>query len=241
MLKIETVLLTLVIINIIASFYLVYKASKKGTPNADSNHSITALDYQEKLVRNMTDAVLTSIKQYNQSVSEQLTIITNSTKENIKDLIESQDKLLKENASILEKTSQTLSAGLEKMQKDNAEKLEKMRETVDEKLNSSLQKRFNESFKLITDRLQEVYQGLGEMRNLAIGVGDLKRVLTNVKTRGVWGEVQLGNMLSQMLAPNQFQENVQIKEHSQERVDYVIKIPSRDGKQVLLPIDAKFP
>jgi DNA recombination protein RmuC len=240
--KVEIVLLILASVSLVALLYLVYKLKSFSHGDGGNNAGAsTLLDYQEKLSRNMTDSVLSAIKHYNESVLEQLSIISSSTKENIKDIVERQDKLLKENIAVFEKTSDILAHGLEKMQKDNSEKLEKMRETVDEKLNSSLQKRFNESFKLITDRLQEVYTGLGEMKSLAVGVGDLKKVLTNVKTRGVWGEVQLGNLLSQILAPNQFDANVQVKENSQERVDYVIRIPAKDGNEVLLPIDAKFP
>ena len=115
-----------------------------------------------------------------------------------------------------------------------------MRQTVDEKLNVSLEKRLAESFNIINNRLQSVYEGLGEMKQLATGVGDLKKVLTNVKTRGVWGEVSLANLLEQMLSPDQFSSNVAIKDN-QERVDFAIALPGKDDKTILLPVDAKFP
>ncbi len=137
-----------------------------------------------------------------------------------------------------------MEAKLVQLQTDNAAKLEEMRRTVDEKLQGTLEKRLGESFKLVSDRLEQVHKGLGEMQTLAIGVGDLKRVLTNVKTRGTWGEVQLGNLLEQILAPEQFSRNVQTKPNSRENVEYAIRLPGRDevdGKEVLLPIDAKFP
>jgi DNA recombination protein RmuC len=137
-----------------------------------------------------------------------------------------------------------MEAKLAQLQADNAAKLEEMRRTVDEKLQGTLEKRLGESFKLVSERLEQVHKGLGEMQTLATGVGDLKRVLTNVKTRGTWGEVQLGNLLEQIMAPEQFARNVQTKPNSREVVEYAIRLPGRDdadGKEVLLPIDAKFP
>jgi DNA recombination protein RmuC len=131
---------------------------------------------------------------------------------------------------------------LSAIQTDNAAKLEEMRKTVDEKLQGALEKRLGESFKLVSDRLEAVHKGLGEMQNLATGVGDLKRVLTNVKTRGTWGEIQLGNLLEQILTAEQFERNV--SPAGRATVEFAIKLPGRDeldGKQVWLPIDAKFP
>ncbi len=124
-----------------------------------------------------------------------------------------------------------------------ADKLEIMRQTVDEKLQTSLERRLNESFKQVSERLAAVYQGLGEMKNLASGVGDLKKVLTNVKTRGTWGEVQLGNLLEQFLAQSDYVQNVSTKQNSKDRVEFAIKLPSKndDHQSLLLPIDAKFP
>ena len=115
-----------------------------------------------------------------------------------------------------------------------------MRQTVDEKLNVSLERRLTESFSLINQRLQSVYEGLGEMKNLASGVGDLKKVLTNVKTRGTWGEVQLLHLLEQMLAPQQFVQQVDIRGNG-ERVDFAVVMPGKNEENILLPIDAKFP
>lgn len=136
----------------------------------------------------------------------------------------------------------SLNAGMEKLQRDNAEKLEQMRQTVDEKLHETLNRRLGESFSLVNERLEQVYKGLGEMQTLASGVGDLKRVLSNVKTRGVWGEVQLGALLSQILAPGQYAENVQVIPHSTERVEYALILPGpEEGHSVFLPIDSKFP
>ena len=128
------------------------------------------------------------------------------------------------------------------MRDSNEKKLEQMRTTVDEKLQSTLEKRLGESFKLVSERLEAVQRGLGDMQNLATGVGDLKRVLTNVKTRGTWGEYQIGDILEQILAPDQYEKNVQPKPNSQEIVEYAVKLPGRDDDStVWLPIDAKFP
>jgi len=140
------------------------------------------------------------------------------------------------NEQKLEKVREVVEGSLKAIQQDNSEKLEKMRETVDEKLHSTLEKRLGESFKLVSDRLEKVHQGLGEMQNLASGVGDLKKVLTNVKTRGTWGEIQLGTILEQLLTPDQYEKNVITKQGSRDTVEFAIKLP-----ESLLPIDAKFP
>lgn len=131
----------------------------------------------------------------------------------------------------------TVEERFEKLQADNAQKLEMMRATVDEKLHSTLEKRLGESFSLVSERLEKVHQGLGEMQNLAADVGGLKRVLSNVKTRGTWGEVQLGSLLEQMLAPEQYLKNVKIKENTTEVVEYAVCLPDN----VMIPIDSKFP
>ncbi len=131
---------------------------------------------------------------------------------------------------------------LGRIQQDNSAKLEQMRQTVDEKLHATLEKRLSESFKQVSDRLELVHKGLGEMQTLAAGVGDLKRVLSNVKTRGVFGETQLAALLEQVMAPEQYERNVATRPGSRERVEFAIKLPGRDGERpVLLPIDAKFP
>jgi DNA recombination protein RmuC len=131
---------------------------------------------------------------------------------------------------------------LDAIRMESASKLEEMRKAVDEKLQSTLERRLGESFKIVNDQLERVYQGLGEMQSLAAGVGDLKKVLSNVKVRGTWGEIQLGNLLEQFLAPDQYIRDAQIKQDSRERVEFAIRLPGRgEGKEVLLPIDAKFP
>ena len=131
---------------------------------------------------------------------------------------------------------------LKHLQESNEKKLEQMRQTVDEKLQSTLEKRLGESFKIVGDQLEAVQRGLGEMQSLATGVGDLKKVLTNVKTRGTWGEYQLGNILEQILTPDQYAKNVKPKESSDEIVEYAVRLPGHDNSsQIWLPIDSKFP
>ncbi len=152
--------------------------------------------------------------------------------------------LTKLNEEKLESMRRTLEHQIRALQENNSRKLEQMRATVDEKLQSTLEKRLGESFKQVSERLEQVYKGLGEMRSLATGVGDLKKVLTNVKTRGTWGEIQLGNILEQILTPDQYEMNVQTKKNSNERVEFAIKLPGQgtDREQgVWMPIDSKFP
>ena len=124
---------------------------------------------------------------------------------------------------------------------ENERQLTEMRKTVDERLSESLDKKLDQSFAQVSERLESVYKGLGEMHTLASGVGDLKKVLTNVKTRGIWGEMQLGNLIRQALAPGQYEENVAVVPGSQERVEFAVCLPDRSGRMLYLPIDSKFP
>ena len=148
------------------------------------------------------------------------------------------------NEDKLESLRKTIEAQLRAMQEDNSRKLEQMRSVVDEKLQSTLEKRLGDSFKQVSERLEQVYKGLGEMRSLATGVGDLKKVLTNVRTRGTWGEIRLSHILEQILTPDQYEVNVATKKGSNERVEFAIKLPGQAAdkeKVVWLPIDSKFP
>jgi DNA recombination protein RmuC len=153
------------------------------------------------------------------------------------------DQMTQGNEAKLERVRGVIENQLQLMQKGNNERLEKMRETVDEKLQSTLDRRLGESFKMVSDRLEQVHKGLGEMQTLASGVGDLKKVLTNVKTRGTWGEVQLGNLLEQIMTSSQYEKNVAVKKRSAERVEFAIKLPNGpdENTPLWLPIDAKFP
>jgi DNA recombination protein RmuC len=165
-----------------------------------------------------------------------------------KDQLDSFSKQLmamtKLNEEKLEAMRKTMETQLQALQEDNTRKLEQMRATVDEKLQGTLDKRLGESFKQVSERLEQVYKGLGEMRALATGVGDLKKVLTNVKTRGTWGEIRLSHILEQILTPDQYDVNVATKKSSNERVEFAIKLPGQKAdreKIIWMPIDSKFP
>jgi len=166
-----------------------------------------------------------------------------------RDKLESVERRIKElidsNAARIEQLRNTLDSQLRSLQQANEKKLDQMRQTVDEKLQNTLEKRLAESFKIVSERLEAVQRGLGEMQNLATGVGDLKRMLTNVKARGTWGEVQLGALLEQILTPDQYARNVQTREGSRETVEYAIRLPGagNDSRVTVcwLPIDSKFP
>lgn len=141
----------------------------------------------------------------------------------------------------LENLRTSLQSQLTMLRQENDQQLSAIRRTVDEQLTQHLDKRLNASFAQVSTRLEQVYKGLGEMQNLAVGVGDLKKVLTNVKTRGIWGEMQLGALLGQMLTREQYAENIEIVPGSQERVEFAVRLPGKDEHAVWLPIDSKFP
>ncbi|HTE21499.1 MAG TPA: DNA recombination protein RmuC [Candidatus Limnocylindria bacterium] len=159
------------------------------------------------------------------------------------ELTDQLERLRDKNDNKLEHIRKTVEGRLESLQKDNAEKLEKMRATVDEKLQSTLEKRLGASFKLVSERLEQVHKGLGEMQGLATDVSDFKRVLTNVKTRGTWGEVQLENLLEQIFVRDHYDKQVMLRPGSQDQVDFCIKLPDKSSAKgfIYLPIDAKFP
>ena len=196
---------------------------------------------QNKLNKTVNDLMVQTMSQNNNTVINAVGQNATLHAQQLSDIMSRLNKVLESSSESMKNATMVLQTGLERLQNDNEKKLEQMRQTVDEKLNISLERRLTESFKVINDRLQSVYEGLGEMKNLANGVGDLKKVLTNVKTRGIWGEVQLGNLLEQMMTPEQYDSQVAIKAGSAERVDFVIKLPGKSGDEVLLPIDAKFP
>ena len=148
----------------------------------------------------------------------------------------------KEISENLQTIQKTVDSRVKNLQEENTKKLEEMRETVDEKLKASVEKRFNESFKTISGQLTQVYQGLGEMKSLATGVGDLKKVMEGVKTRGIYGEVQLGSIIEDILNASQYEENIATKKNSADRVEFAIKMPGKDDESTIyLPIDSKFP
>jgi DNA recombination protein RmuC len=193
--------------------------------------------------KQLREEVIAALKGITEATTKTMGELANVQRTQLEAMASAIGKLSDSNEKKLEAVRVAVESKLQSMQIDNARQLDQMRQTVDEKLQGTLEKRLGESFKQVSERLEQVHKGLGEMQTLATGVGDLKKVLTNVKTRGTWGEVQLGAMLEQVLNPDQFARNVATKD-SGERVEFAIKLPGQGGDKeetVWLPIDAKFP
>ncbi|CAA9432110.1 MAG: DNA recombination protein RmuC [uncultured Ramlibacter sp.] len=199
----------------------------------------TLATFQEAVVKQAAEATRTQNTQID-AFGQQLTLLQKTLSDTLTTQLQS---LGESNARRLAEVRGTLEAQLTILQQNNSAKLEEMRKTVDEKLQTTLETRLGESFRQVAERLEQVHKGLGEMQTLAQGVGDLQRVLTNVKSRGVFGEVQLEALLEQVLTQEQYARQVETKPHSNQRVDFAIRFPGRssDGTPVWLPIDAKFP
>ncbi|PLW91722.1 MAG: DNA recombination protein RmuC [Marinilabiliales bacterium] len=193
--------------------------------------------------KNLGEGQSKQFETFNKNLNDLVKLFTERTERLYEVLRETALENRTEQTKSLTGIRETVEKKLTSLQEDNSKKLEEMRKTVDEKLQEGLEKRFNESFKLISTRLEEVHKGLGEMQSLASGVGDLKKVLTNVKTRGNLGEVQLGSILEQIFSPEQYEHNAQVKANSQERVEFAVKLPGKTqtDQDLLLPIDSKFP
>ena len=199
-------------------------------------------DHQGQTSDQLKDSVQTNFSRLGSELRETNKELSAKVQVSLLDLTGKIQELSGTNEQKQDALRQLVELRLDKLTESNTEKLEQMRQTVDEKLHTTLEKRLTDSFGLVTEQLGKVQLGLGEMKDLANGVGDLKRVLTNVKTRGGFGEVQLGLLLDQMLSPEQYVTNARIREDSQESVEYAIRMPgTRDGEPVLLPVDAKFP
>jgi DNA recombination protein RmuC len=200
----------------------------------------------------MNEQIDKSIKQANQAVNDVLMMMQRQVGQSQTDSLQGQtqlrleltkqlDNLTVTNENKLELIRQTTTSMLEKLQKDNAEKLEKMRETVDEKLNKTLEERLTQKFQLISSQFETVQKGFGEMQGLVSGVDELKRALSNVKTRGIMGEIQLGRILEEILSPDMYLKEVPTRPGSTERVEYAIRLPGDGNHPLFLPIDSKFP
>jgi DNA recombination protein RmuC len=202
-----------------------------------SNHDIV-----EKRLSTFSEAAQNSAKLQRDEAGNSRVELQKSLSDSLRNIETKIADLTASNAKKQQEMQITLQTEIEKMSKGNEEKLEKMRETVDEKLQGTLEKRLGESFKLVSENLEAVARGIGEMKNLANDVGSLQKVLTNVKSRGGWGEVQLERQLEDVLAPSQYEKNVKIKPGSNDLVEFAVKLPGRtDGEYVYLPIDSKFP
>jgi DNA recombination protein RmuC len=197
--------------------------------------------YREEFSRNREEAGAAA-KAQREELAASLTNVSDSTFKWLGEIAASLRGQLEQVVNQSGKLADKVDLRLKELQQDNAQQIEKMRATVDEKLQGTLERRLGESFQLVSERLERVHQGLGQMQQLASDVGGLQRVLTNVKTRGGWGEVQLGNLLEQVLTPEQFMRNVKTREGSNEMVDFAVRLPGdENGQPVWLPIDAKFP
>ena len=232
------ILCTSVLIISIISIIVILKKSNKGTQ--------ASTDEITNIVRNEIGSQMSTQRQelstqIQSTVKNMGDMISGNQTEKMSQLEERIKTFSLENEQKLENIRHSVEKRLEYLQTDNNRQLEKMRETVDEKLQKTLEEKMNKSFSLVNERLEQVYKGLGEMQNLAVGVGDLKKVLSNVKTRGILGEIQLKSILSEILSPEQYEENIATKKGSKNVVEFAIKLPADDDSVVYLPIDSKFP
>lgn len=232
------ILCTSVLIISIIGIIVILKKSNKGTQ--------ASTDEITNIVRNEIGSQMSTQRQelstqIQSTVKNMGDMISGNQTEKMSQLEERIKTFSLENEQKLENIRHSVEKRLEYLQNDNNRQLEKMRETVDEKLQKTLEEKMNKSFSLVNERLEQVYKGLGEMQNLAVGVGDLKKVLSNVKTRGILGEIQLKSILSEILSPEQYEENIATKKGSKNVVEFAIKLPADDDSVVYLPIDSKFP
>lgn len=197
-----------------------------------------------KSLKSQREELSNSINNFGELLSNRLYEIAKMQKAQLDIFADQLSKLTQSNEQKFDNLQMRVENQLKEIQENNSKKLEEMRQTVDEKLHATLERRLGESFKLVSERLEQVYKGLGDMQELARGVGDLKNVLTNVRTRGTWGEIQLENLIEQILTREQYEKNVITKKGSNDKVEFAIKLPGRDSSKteiVWLPIDAKFP
>ena len=249
------VLIVLVIVLIVISL------RGKGTSSGDIKSIVDKSN--EDSIRRINDSINNGNRLFNDMIGERISLIDKNIVDKMgiidKNISESQSVLRQsvanslsqqeeriktfsvENEQKLENIRSTVEKGLSSLQADNNKKLDEMRAVVDEKLQKSLEDKMNKSFALVSERLEQVYKGLGEMQSLASGVGDLKKVLSNVKTRGILGEVQLSAILQEILSPEQYEENVEVVPGSGKRVEFAVRLPGNDENTVYLPIDSKFP
>ena len=254
------IIIALLLINVILSLVKLLKKDRTGQLEAQlKNLGNEIEEYTDKSKRDTLDYLTrqqTLQNQNRQSVQmleeARFNAFSDATQENIETLRKTVNematgldsrfaKFQKQNEEQLSEMRKTLEQKVNDMQQSNEKKLDEMRQTVDEKLQKTLEDRINQSFKLVSERLEQVYKSLGEMQKVGEGVDDLRRVLSNVKTRGIFGEVQLGAILEEILSPEQYAANIATKKNSQDRVEYAVKLPGYDDGYVYLPIDAKFP
>jgi DNA recombination protein RmuC len=244
--------ISLVIILVLLIVNLVLSVTKKPGSHSDelkseiskANTEIARID---PLIRsefsNSRDEIQRGARNTREELSNSIKDFNEIQRQKFNDLFNKQDQLKNDTEAKLEKIRETVEKKLQTLQEENTKKLEEMRNTVDEKLQTTLEKRFNESFTVISERLEQVHKGLGEMQSLATNVGDLKKVMTNVKSRGIMGEYQLANILEDLLTNEQYEKNVKTKPGSGAVVEFAIKMPNNNNleKTLWLPVDSKFP
>ena len=253
---IDTVLLIILIVLVLVCLvFLILILKKKSSEQKELDTSKLEKEIKDEISRlkqeidnklnNVQKGISSDLNAYldnfNKSTNEKIDVLTNTLRDNVSSV----EASVKENTNKIEEylnsIRETLAKSIEKLQEENSKKLEEMRKTVDEKLESTLNKRLAESFNLVQENLDKVQRGLGEMQTLATGVGDLKKVLSNVKTRGIWGEMQLSQILSQLLTSDQYEENVITRPKSKDPVEFAIRLPGDGDEIVRIPVDSKFP
>ncbi|MDD3123319.1 MAG: DNA recombination protein RmuC [Candidatus Izemoplasmatales bacterium] len=216
--------------------------------DSNENNSKQQLEKLGLLIKSLESSfsnLQNSVNIANTKSEQSMDVTKQAIEKSLSDIRESVAKSLSNNMmeteQKLENIRKTVDNSITKLQEENSKKLDEMRNTVDEKLQKTLEERIGKSFEMVSKKLEDVYKGLGEMQTLAIGVGDLKKVLSNVKTRGILGEIQLGSILEEILSVDQYEMNIATKEGSSDRVEFAIKLPGNGDKSVFLPVDAKFP
>lgn len=238
----DIIILCVAVLSLVASFTAILLILKNRNTKPDLSEFQDKNEKQLSLLRQeISTSVANSVKNMGDMISQNQQNFSNTQAENSKAIEERLKTFSLENEQKLELIRRSVEQKLSYIQEDNNKQLEKMRQTVDEKLQKTLEDKMNKSFALVSERLEQVYKGLGEMQSLANGVGDLKKVLSNVKTRGILGEIQLSSILKEILAPEQFDENVATKHGSRDVVEFAIKLPAEDDGFIYLPIDSKFP
>ncbi len=242
---IEILLIVILAVSLIAAALSLIAVITKNKSSDNSELVSKITDSQQKqlslLRQELTASTQQSVKSMGDMISENQKQFSSSQQEKMNSLESRLKTFSLENEQKLDLIRKSVETKLTYIQEDNNKQLEEMRKTVDEKLQNTLEEKMNKSFELVNQRLEQVYKGLGEMQNLAVGVGDLKKVLTNVKTRGIVGEIQLGAILSEILSPEQYAENVATKKGSKNVVEFAVKLPAEDDGFIYLPIDSKFP
>lgn len=241
----DIIIIVLLVIAVVMLGIVILNQLKKASDNSNSEEfkrlEQTIRNEQSALRQELTSSTQMSVKNLGDMIASSQNAYAISQSKSLAQLEERLKTFSLTNEQQLDNIRHSVEKRLNYIQEDNNKKLEEMRKTVDERLQQSIEEKMNRSFSLVNERLEQVYKGLGEMQSLAVGVGDLKKVLSNVKTRGILGEIQLSAILSEILSPEQYEENVATKKGSKNVVEFAVKLPSDDDKFIYLPIDSKFP